>query len=409
MEFEKISLGNNLPLLLVPMPESEVTAVLFLVRAGSRYETPETNGLSRLYANMCLKKTKSYFDRLALAAEIDKIGAVFNLEVHKEYTAFYLKALNKHFDKILQIISEITIKPPFDVNELSREKKYFASEIANRKSDFASRTFDELNKLVFGEHSLSYSGVGEKEAVEKFKLDNLITYGQKHYNTANSLLIVSGQTKDVKTKVETAFKDLSQGKKAQFNPFDPKKLGSKTKLIEQQIPRAYFALGFPAMPRQSQQRFAQILLDIVLGKTKSNNRLVKISAEETLAFYVRSGVNMFSDIGLLTIQMASSTQNKKKAYQRVLEELEKFKNELIPQKDLDKAKGYYQGTLAMSITEPVERGFFYGLQAFLDEKILTQKEFFDRIHQTTSPEIQKLANLILDQKRLNVVMLGQDT
>ncbi len=408
MEFEKISLSNQLPVLLVPLAASEATAVLFLVRAGSRYETPETNGLSRLYANMCLKKTKSYFDRLALAAEIDKIGAVFNLEVHKEYTAFYLKAVNAHLDKIIQLLSEMITAATLDINELAREKKYFSSEITNRKADFASRSFDELARLIFGDHPLAYSGVGEKEAVENLKMDDLVAYGGKHYHAANSLLVVSGKTEGLKNKLETAFQGLASAEKVDFQPIDPKSLRSQTKLIEQQIPQAYFSLGFPALPRQSEQRFSQILLEIILGKTKSNNRLLKIAAEEALAFYVRSSVNMFSDIGLFSIQLATTPASKKKAYERVLEELEKIKKTPVDKEELARAKGYYQGTLAMSLTEPVELAFFYGLQEFLDRRILSAPEFFEKINQVSPEEIQKTANLVLDSGRLSVVMIGQD-
>lgn len=408
MAFEKLTLANKLPILLVPMPGSEVTAILFLVRAGSRTETKETNGLARLYANMCLKKTKSYFDRLALSAAIDRIGAVFNLEIHKEYTAFYIKVLNRNFDQGLSLLSEVITAPSFDVNELSREKSYFQAEIANRQANPSSRAIDELNKIIFAHHPLSHSGIGDKEVIEKIKLNDLVVFGKKRYQAGNSLLVVCGQTKDIKEKLEKTFGGFPQGERFNFDLVD-QKWQSQTKVIELEIPQSYFAIGFPAFPRTSQQRFEQILLDVILGKMKSNTRLANIYSEEALAQYIRTGASMFKEVGLFTIQMISTRQKAKKAYQRIIEELEKIKQTPVSAEELTKAKGYYQGTLAMSITEPVEKAFFYGLQDLLDQQILTEKEFFSKVERTTPEKIKTVANQIFDFQRMGVVMVGKES
>ncbi len=150
-----------------------------------------------------------------------------------------------------------------------------------------------------------------------------------------------------------------------------------------------------------------LLLDTLLGKTRSNTRLMSISADEGLAYAVSSAIYLFSEIGLFTVHIRTAPKSCQKAYERVLEEISKIKQNKVSEEELAKAKNYYRGSLTISTNDPVERSFFYGLQDLLEEKVISRDEFFSTLDSVTAEQVQEIANLIFDETRLHAVMVGQ--
>lgn len=70
-----------------------VGSVGIFVKSGSAFESDSERGLSHFVEHMVFKGTKkrSYFD---IAKEIDRLGGIINAFTSKEYTFFYIKALN---------------------------------------------------------------------------------------------------------------------------------------------------------------------------------------------------------------------------------------------------------------------------------------------------------------------------
>jgi predicted Zn-dependent peptidase len=408
MNIKKFTLSNGLPVLHVPSPQANMSTVLYLSRAGSRYETAETNGLSRFYANMSLKKTEKYFAKLALAEAVDKIGAFFNLEINKEYTAFYIKSTNQYFDTALDVMAEIITRPVFDVNDISREKSYFNSEITNRGRDPNARAGDELYQLVFVDNPLSFSGIGDSRAVGSFNLDTLINFQSRFYNAANGLLVIVSPAADIEDKIESFFGGLLPGEAQTYQPLEYFGGTTQTKMINMEIDQNYFAIGMPAYPRASEEKYGQLLLNAIMGKTKSNTRLINIAATEALAYFIGCNIFLYSDTGLFTINFRSNQVNHKNAYNRVLEEIEKIVTNPIPDEELTKIKGYYHGTLDISLSDSIETAFFYGLQEFLEKQMISKEDYIEKLEATTGEQINKIAAAIFNQSQMFVVMVGKE-
>ncbi|MEK9185726.1 MAG: pitrilysin family protein, partial [Patescibacteria group bacterium] len=129
MNFKKKVLKNGLRIIAVPIAGAPSVTVMALVEAGSEYETKEKNGISHFLEHMCFKGTKKRPNSIDISRELDSIGSAYNAFTNYEVTGYYAKAHPKHFNKILDVVSDIYLNPTFPEAEIEKEKGVIIEEI----------------------------------------------------------------------------------------------------------------------------------------------------------------------------------------------------------------------------------------------------------------------------------------
>ena len=99
------------------------------VKAGSRNENINNNGVSHFIEHMLFKGTKTR-NAKEIASAIDKIGGQLNAFTAKECTCFYAKVLDTHFDIALDILSDMFFNSAFSEKEIEKEKGVVLEEIS---------------------------------------------------------------------------------------------------------------------------------------------------------------------------------------------------------------------------------------------------------------------------------------
>ena len=64
-----------------------------------------------------------------IAQEIDSIGGQLDAFTAKEYASYYIKVLDEHLPRAVDILSDIVLHPAFDADDIEREKKVILEEI----------------------------------------------------------------------------------------------------------------------------------------------------------------------------------------------------------------------------------------------------------------------------------------
>src|SRR3989440_10825767 len=103
--FERQTLPNGIRVLTAPMPQAQSVTCMVMLAAGSRYETPDTNGIAHFSEHMFFKGTKRRPSARDIAGEVDAIGGEFNAFTGKEYTAYYIKGAAEHRDIALDVLT----------------------------------------------------------------------------------------------------------------------------------------------------------------------------------------------------------------------------------------------------------------------------------------------------------------
>src|SRR5437867_8687913 len=145
--FERETLPNGLRLLTAPMKHAQSVSCFIMLAAGSRYETPESNGIAHFAEHMFFKGTERWPTARAISAEVDGLGGEFNAFTSKEYTGYYVKCAAEYRDRALDVLVDMLRNSKFDTEEIEREKGVIVEEMNmyyDTPRDFIGGVYDQL-------------------------------------------------------------------------------------------------------------------------------------------------------------------------------------------------------------------------------------------------------------------------
>jgi predicted Zn-dependent peptidase len=408
--FKKTTLKNKIRLITVPMPHVKSVAVLVLVGVGSRFETEQTNGMAHFTEHMLFQGTKKYPTKMVLSTAVDKVGAEINGMTDKEYTGFYVKAEKKHLDLCLSVLSEMICYSLVAPEQIEREKPVIIEEINMREDIPQIKVAERLVEIVFEGNPLGFSGAGEKKAIVKFKRPMFRQFLDHHYTGKNTVIIVSGDIDgdNVKEKVEEYFGSLEAGQKKE-PLFFQKKIKGRVEVIEKKTDQVHLCLGGLGFSRKSSQRYPQAVLDVILGAGMSSRLFQKIREEKSLAYYVQSGVEVFSDAGLFVVQAGVDKRRVEEAVVTILGELKKIADVKggITDEELRKAKDFLRGKMVLRLEDTLETALFYGVQELLQDKTRTAEEILGLVEKVKVGDVVEVAQKIFKKGALGLVLIGE--
>jgi predicted Zn-dependent peptidase len=179
--YERHTLDNGIRVLTAPMPHAQSVSCFVMLAAGSRYETPETNGIAHFAEHMFFKGTERRPNSRAISSEIDGIGGEFNAFTGKEYTGYYVKCAAETRDTALDVLVDMLRRSLFDPDEIEREKGVIVEEMNmyyDTPRDFIGGVYDQL---LYGDQPLGWDIIGRKETVRAATRETFLGYVDQWY------------------------------------------------------------------------------------------------------------------------------------------------------------------------------------------------------------------------------------
>ena len=411
MIFKKKVLKNGLRIIAVPIKGAPSVTVMSLIEAGSEYETKDKNGISHFLEHMFFKGTERRPKSIDISREFDSMGADNNAFTGNEFTGYYGKAHPKFLDNILDIISDMYLNPTFPEAEMEKEKGVIIEEI-NMYEDLPQAKVQEVfSELLYGDTPFGWSIVGPKENIKNMKRDDFLKYRKERYMAENTAIIVAGDvdSKEIFKKVEKAFKGISVGKSKKKIKITEKQKAPEIKIKHKDTDQTHLVIGVRAFDIHDKRTPALKLLTTILGQGMSSRLFQKMREELGICYYVKAGMNDFTDHGSFVVSAGVDKSRLVQAVEGILEEMRGIKDKPVDEKELKKAKDYMIGGMYLGLESSDSLAQFYGAQEIMREKIKTPKEIEKEILKVTSKDIQKVAKDIIKNDRLNMAVVGNIT
>jgi len=291
------------------MPHANSVTVCFFVRAGAVYETRKAAGLSHFIEHMLFKGTQK---RTAAqqAAEIDGVGGQINAYTAKENTCYYVRLLPEHLELAFDILSDMLLRPLLPPEEIEREKGVVLEEISMVEDTPDDVAHEALTEAFFQGHPLARPILGTPKSVQGITQQDILTYMQKHYGARDTVVAVAGRFEDTHLN-ELFHKYLqewphspSQKRIDTHTPLAPEGRIHKKKTIEQ----AHICLGYPGITMGSEDTYALMTLNNILGGGMSSRLFQKIREERGLAYSVYSYPGFFKKGGMYTLYAGTNPE-----------------------------------------------------------------------------------------------------
>jgi predicted Zn-dependent peptidase len=409
MNFKKKILKNGLRIIAVPIKDAPSVTVMSLIEAGSKYENKQNNGISHFLEHMFFKGTENRPKAMDISREFDSLGAEYNAFTSQEVTGYWAKAHKKHTDKILDIISDMYLRPTFPAVDLETEKGVIVEEI-NMYEDLPQRLVHEVfDELLYGNQPAGWSIAGTKENVRSFKRDDFIKYRKEHYVASATTVVMAGDIGEdqIFKKIEKAFGEIKTSPKTDKLKVLEKQTEPAVMAKFKQTDQTHLIIGVRAYDLYDKKITALRLLSTILGNGMSSRLFQKMRDELGICYYVRSEVDAFTDHGTLAISAGVDSSRVEQGIKGILDELKRIRDEIIPEPELRKAKDYLIGNMYLGLESSDELANFFGFQEILKEKIKTPKEMEEEIEKITVSEIAKVAKEIITNQRLNMAIIGK--
>src|SRR5438105_1936225 len=203
-------LDNGLRILTAPMPSAQSVTCAIMLAAGSRYETPDTNGIAHFSEHMFFKGTEKRPTARDISKEIDAIGGEFNAFTGKEYTGYYVKCAAESRDVALDVLVDMLRNAKFAEDEIEREKGVIIEEMNmyfDTPRDFIGGVYEEL---LYGDQPLGWDIIGRKETVRSATHDTFREYVERWYKPERMVFGVNHSYTDAGSLFAQAGVDINR-------------------------------------------------------------------------------------------------------------------------------------------------------------------------------------------------------
>lgn len=389
---KKTILNNGLRVIIEHIPTVRSVAIGIWVKTGSRFETPDFNGISHFIEHMLFKGTGKR-NAQDIAEAFDSIGGNVNAFTSKEYTCYYAKVLDEHLDVGIDVLSDMFFNSAYDQNELQRERKVVIEEIKMYEDTPDDQIHDLLARAAFEDNSLGYSILGTEEALNRIDKNTILAYLGKMYNINNTVITVAGNvSKDLEQKIEEkfgGFNNFSEATEVVSAKFFPRTI-VKAKQTEQ----AHLALALPGLSVADPNIYSLILLNNIIGGSMSSRLFQEIRENRGLAYSVYSYHSSFLDTGMYSIYAGTAPNQVDEVIEIIQNILLDVQENGITEKEITKAKEQLKGSFMLSLESTNSRMNRLGKNELLIGKQLTLDETIRNINQVNLDSISTVIQQI---------------
>jgi predicted Zn-dependent peptidase len=390
------------------MKDNPTVTVMVLVEAGSKYETKKISGISHFLEHMCFKGTERRPKPIDIVKELDGIGAQYNAFTSQEMTGYYAKSDRRHFDTILDVVSDIYLHSTLPAGEIEKEKGVIVEEIKMYEDLPPRHIHDVLMRTLYGEQPAGWDVAGTEATVKAVTRTALSVYRKKHYVSGATAVVVAGaaEPKAVEEKVLRAFTAMPSGKK--HGKTGVKERQEKPNFVVEfkETDQVHLAFGLRTFDLYHKDMTAMRVLAAVLGGGMSSRLFQKMRDELGICYYIGAAQEALSDHGFLEMTAGVPAKRLSEAINAILKEVQSLKKNGVTEEELKRVKEYLVGTMYLGLESSDSLAEFYGYQEIMRRPLLRPDEVAVKVRAVTPKDISRIANAYLIDANLNLALIG---
>jgi predicted Zn-dependent peptidase len=408
---ELTTLDNGLRVLTVTLPHVQSVSLGFFLGVGSRYESAEVSGISHFAEHMLFKGTERWPTPRDIAEAIEGRGGLVNASTGLETTLYWAKVAAAHLPEALDVLSDMLLRATLEPAEMEKERAVIVEEI-----NYALDTPDSLAQILVSElqwpgHALGRDVAGSRETVSAISRQSLQEYVRSHYLPGTTILGLGGQVTHDQA-VALAHASLGDWRNGSPILWDPAPLdhdGPCVQIEHRDTEQAHLAFSFSGPSRRDPDRFVVRLLNTILGEGMRSRLFQEVRERLGLAYTVDSYATTLQDTGALGIYAGVGVERTAEAIRAILAEVDKMRQEPVPEDELAKAKEFVRGRLALSLEDSFAQAAWYVRQELLGPEVLEPEEAVAHAEAVQAADIQRVAGLVFQHNRLNLAVVGPFT
>jgi len=403
--YQKVTLNNGINILTEELPHVRSVAVGFFVDVGSRDETEEISGVSHFIEHMMFKGTDKRSAK-DIAEALDAVGGQLNAFTTKEFTCYYARVLDEHFDLAVDVLSDMVFNSKFDQQDIDRERNVIIEEIKMYEDTPDELVHDIFARSMWNGHALGRPIIGTADVISSITREQIIDYYHKYYDPSKLVIAVAGNIEH--NRVVEKLQPLFEGKKSKHSdrklilPKPHRSVVCRSKDTEQ----VHLCIGTPGLKLSDDNYYVLQVINTILGGGPSSRFFQEIREQRGLVYTVFSYHTSYHDAGLFCIYSGLSKENIDKVLELVLKQIWDIQNNGASKEELQRAKDQLKGNLYLSLENVSTRMSRLGKSQLYLGQVIPPEEIVNLVNKVQSEDIQALASEMLKPENFSLATIG---
>ncbi|MGZ3768027.1 MAG: M16 family metallopeptidase [Bdellovibrio sp.] len=406
-KFNKTELSNGIRVVSELHPGSRAVSISIWVLTGTRDETPEVAGISHLLEHLVFKGTKTR-SAYQIAKSLEALGGELNAYTTREYTCYHALVLKDHWEKALDVLSDLVSNMHLNKKEFDLEKSVILQEIAMSEDSHEDIIYDIFYDKVYGPHPLGRSILGTPKSIALMKQNQVMDYYKKTYSGKNIIVSAAGclDHDDLMAGIEKRLGAKKKLKLTVSRKF-PKWL-KRRHVEEKQAEQVHMLLGFPTASFRDEHRFEAVITNTLLGGGMTSKLYQSIREKRGLVYTIHSSLNTHIDSGMMTIYAGTEAKSARKVGDLISNEFKKLRNKGISKHDVGMFKTQVIGSILLGSDDIENRMTSLAVNEIVFGHYRSVESVIEEIKQVTFDSVNYYIRQETNLDKTSGVLLGPE-
>lgn len=346
IKFKKSELSNGIRVVSELHPGSRAVSISIWVLTGTRDEVPEVAGISHLLEHLVFKGTKTR-SAYQIAKSLEALGGDLNAYTTREYTCYHALVLKDHWEKALDVLTDLVSNMQLNRKEFSLEKGVILQEIAMSEDSHEELIYDVFYEQVYGTHPLGRSILGTPKSIALMKQNQVMDYYKKTYSGKNIIISAAGCVDHDELMAGIEQRLGVKKKLALKNTRKVPRWLKRRHVVEKQAEQVHMLLGFPTASFQDKRRFEAVITNTLLGGGMTSKLYQSVREKKGLVYTIHSSLNTHIDSGMMTIYAGTEIKNARKVGDLISREFDKIRKQGVSKHDVEMFKTQVIGSILL--------------------------------------------------------------
>jgi len=407
-----LKLHKKIDIMHVRVPNIPYSGLAVFVKAGSRFDPVNKEGLAHFFEHLLGVETMLYKKEERLKF-LEKNGIDFYAETDNEMISiFHIQSKEKTLTSFNLLLDTI-FSSKYTEKDLKRERSIIRNESSESYQEPYKRLWWEASKALWPESLLSRKVLGDAKTLNNIKLNDLKKFEKNYFKNNIKILVI--EPENFGRRRAKLFEEVLKSHKIKTPIINRKykykdNVSKKPKhvIIKEDIKNNSVSLGFFFKTTNINDEKNVLLCGIIrdiLGGSWISKLLKTLRMDRALTYWVNADTDYFSDTGVLEFTMSVDRKNLPEVLKASFKEFINLKKGLISNNELNDIKS--SKVLSIKRSE-VNQDFLFDWYrgANFHKKITTIDQYIKNLKSISQKDIMKAANRFLTKDNISVVALG---
>jgi zinc protease len=404
-------LPNGINLMILEDHRFPLVTVQFDINgAGPMYEPTGQPGLAGAVARLLTEGTKTRSSK-QIAEQIDSMGASLSASAGFGSGSAVVAAsgLSDTFEQWFALTTDVLLHPNFPADELTQYQSRAKSALLQQRSQPGFLANQTMSRTLYGKYPAAVVSA-TPESLDSLTPAMLADWHAKRYAPQNTILAISGDVHadTLIPKLKQWLAEWQKSKLAVNFPAGPP-AANKEKIFLIDRPgsvQTTLLMGNLAIDRNNPDYPALVVMNEVLGAGSASRLFLNLREEKGYTYGVYSSVIALKYAGPWTAGGDLRTEVTDGAMTEFLKELNRIRDEKVPEEELDAARRSVVARFALSLESPQQLIAY----AITRKAYNFPADYWDKypakIVAITPDDVQRVAKKYVNPATMQVVAVG---